>query len=140
MVRINLISKDSKERGDANALRKRIENFNFIVCMIIWEQVLTALYRVSQKLKKLSIDLSASVRLLSVAQDELKYFRNSWESVLMTASFMSSTWGIQPLFAETRLRKTKRFYDELSTDSRLVDPIRAFQVEVFHKLVDIAIN
>ena len=58
----------------------------------------------------------------------------------MTASAMSSTWGIQLLFAETRLRKTKRFYDELSVERRKPEPIRAFQVEVIYKLIEGAIN
>ena len=45
-----------------------------------------------------------------------------------------------PHFTETRQRRTKEFHDELSSDTRLVDPMRAFQVEVFYKLVDMALN
>jgi hypothetical protein len=140
LARISLTSKDCKERADAGGLKKRIENFNFIVCIVIWEKILTALHHVSQKLKATNIDLSASVRLLSAAQSELQFLRNSWESILLSASAMSKTWGVPPHFTQTRQWRTKGFHDELSSDTRLVDPTRAFQVEVFYKLVVMALN
>lgn len=139
LTRISLTGKDSKERADAMGLRKNIENYNFIVSIIVWERILTCLHRVSQHLQAVNTDLSISVRLLSAAQGELKYLRDSWDSILLTANAISSSWGIQPQFMDKRKRRTKRFHDELSTDSRLTDPMRTFQVDVFYKLVDVAI-
>ena len=140
LMRIILTSKDSKERADATALKKNIDNFYFIVCIIIWERILTSLHRVSQKLQAINTDLSASVRLLSAAHGELQYLRDSWDSVLLSATAMSSSWGIKPEFTEKRQRRTKTFHDELSSDCRLTDPMQAFKVDVFYKLVDVAIN
>ena len=139
-MRIILTSKDSKERADANALKKNIEeNFNFVVCIITWERILTSL-RVSLKLQATNTDLSASLRLLSAAHGELQYLRDSWDAVLLSVEAMSSTWGIKPEFTRKRQRPKKLFHDELSSDCRLTDPVLAFKVDVFYKLVDVAIN
>lgn len=140
LMRIILTSKDSKERADATALKKNIDSFNFVVCIIIWERILTSLHRVSQKLQATNTDLSASVRLLSAAHGELQYLRDSWDSVLLSANAMSSFWRIKAEFTDKRQRRTKKFHDELSSDCRLTDPMLAFKVDVFYRLVDVAIN
>lgn len=51
LVSIGLTSKDRKERDEAVGLRKNIENYNFVVCIIIWERILTCLHRVAQQLQ-----------------------------------------------------------------------------------------
>ena len=53
---------------------------------------------------------------------------------------MSSSWGITLEFTDKRKKTTKKFHDELSTDCRFADPMQAFKVDVFYKLVDVAIN
>jgi len=94
LMRIILTSKHSKERTDASALKKNMDNFNFVMCIIIWERILTSLHRVSQQLQTTNTDLSASVRLLSAAYGELQYMRDSWDSVLMSANAMSLSWEL----------------------------------------------
>ena len=71
---------------------------------------------------------------------ELQYLRDSWDSVPLSTTSMSSSWEIMPEFIDKRKKKTKKFHDELSTDCRLADPMQAFKVYVFFKLVDVAIN
>ena len=61
-----------------------------------------------KKLHASSTDLSASVRLLSAAHGELQYLRDSWDSVLLSANAMSSTWGIKPEFTDKRQRRTNK--------------------------------
>ena len=53
---------------------------------------------------------------------------------------MSSFWRIKAEFTDKRQRRTKKFHDELSSDCRLTDPMLAFKVDVFYRLVDVAIN
>jgi len=139
-MRIILTSKHSKERTDASVLKKNMDNFNFVMRIIIWERILTYLHRVSQQLQAINTDLSASVRLLSAAYGELQYMRDSWDSVLMSANAMRLSWGIKPEFTSKRQRRIKKFHDELSSDSRLTDPAQAFKVDVFYKLIDVALN
>ena len=49
-------------------------------------------------------------------------------------------WRIKAEFTDKRQRRTKKFHDELSSDCRLTDPMLAFKVDVFYRLVDVAIN
>ena len=101
---------------------------------------MTSFHIVPQKLQIINNDLSISVRLLSAARDDLLYLRGSWENILLFANAISSSWGIKPLFAAKRQRYTKKIHDELSRDNRLTDREQAFKVEVFYRLIDVAIN
>ena len=49
-------------------------------------------------------------------------------------------WRIKAEFTDKRQQRTKKFHDELSSDCRLTDPMLAFKVDVFYRLVDVAIN
>ena len=53
---------------------------------------------------------------------------------------LSSAWGIQSEFTKKRQRCHKRFHDELSMDCRLADATQAFKVNVFYKILDVAIG
>ena len=140
LARISLTTKYAKERADATGLRKNMENYDFVVCIVVWERILTSLYRASQKLQASNTDLSVSVRLLSAAHGDLKHLRESWDDVLLTANALSSAWGIQSEFKKKRQRCAKRFHDELSMDCRLADATQAFKVNVFYKILDVAIG
>ena len=84
----NLITKDAKERADATGLRKtwRFRRVDYIV---VWERILTLLYRASHKQQASNTDIYVSVRLLSAAQGDLKQLRASWDDLLLTANASS---------------------------------------------------
>ena len=140
LTRITLESKDPKERADAVALKAHLNRFEFILMIIIWERILTSINLASKELQKVNLDLSVSVKLLSMALEELKYLRESWNEVLGEAHTIAQRWGIPACFKSRRIRKTKRFFDELVTDSRLADAEMAFKVNNFYKVLDIAIS
>ena len=127
LSRIVLTSKENKERSEASGLKKTIETFDFRMHCCIRERILTSLHTVSQKFQTINNDLSISVRLLSVARDDLLYLRGSWENILLSANAISSR-GVKPLFAAKCQRHTKKFHDELSRNNRLTDPEHAFKV------------
>jgi len=56
-----------------------------------------------------------------------------------TSTSTSTSAQYQCLISDNQWR-TKTFHDELSSDCRLADPMQAFKVDVFYKLVDVAIN
>ena len=128
---ISLTSKDRKERDEADGIKKNMEKIKFIVNLVFWERILTCVNYTSKELQSKSIDLSAASRLLSVSLSELRYLRNSWESVRMTANALATSWGIPVEFEKRRKSRIKRFFDELASDSRIDDSERAFVVNVF---------
>ena len=86
---------------------------------------MTCVNSTSKELQSKSIDLIAASRLLSIGLSELRYLRNSWESVRMTANALATSWGIPVEFEKRRKPRIKRFFDELASDSRTDDSERA---------------
>ena len=74
-----------------------------------------------------------------MAQRELQFLRNSWDSVLMTAEALAGDWGIEPVFGSQGRRTTRDHFADLSVDSRLEDPARNFRVAVFCVVLDTAL-
>lgn len=139
LTRISLQGKTKDERDDSMALRKQLESFEFIVFLVLWERLLLSIKKASVELQSPQLDLCAALRLLSMAENELRILRNSWESILSTALDMSKTWGVTPEFQHKRDRTIKKFFDELASDERLRDPEKAFKVNIFYAVVDTAL-
>ncbi|CAB4039316.1 zinc finger MYM-type 1-like [Paramuricea clavata] len=91
---ISLTSTDKKERDEAVGIKKNIAKIDFIINLVLWERILSCTNSTSKELQSKSVDLSASSRLLSISLSELRYLRNSWESVRMTANALAASWGI----------------------------------------------
>ena len=79
-----------------------MENYDFVVCIVVWERILTLLYRASHKLKASNTNIYVSLSLLSAAKGDLKQLRASWDDLLLTANALSSAWGIQSDFKKKR--------------------------------------
>ena len=137
---ISLISKEKKERDEAVGIKTNIEKIDFIINLVFWERILTCINSASKELQSKSVDLYAASRLLSISLSELKYLRDSWESVRMTANALAASWGTPIEFDKRRKRGVKRFFDELASDSRIEDPERAFKVNIFYRTIDVAVT
>jgi hypothetical protein len=108
-----------------------MEKFEFIVVIIILERLLLAINSASSTLQAVNMNLSLASRLLSIALGEVIYMRNSWESIIATATIMASNWKISPNFSVSRKRRTKKLFDELSCDERRQNPESAFRYRFF---------
>ena len=139
LTRLSLTSTNKAERDDAKTLKNKIDKLEFVIFIVMWERVLRAINNASRELQSQKIDLSAASRLLNCALSELVILRSSWNSVLLTATALAQSWSSSVTFENKRNRKTKRFFNELSTDRRLTDPEEAFKVNVFYQTVDNAI-
>ena len=137
---ISLTSKEKKERDEADAIKKNIEKNHFIINLVSWGRILECINSASKERQSKSVDLSAASRLLSISLSELKYLRDSWESVRMTANALAVSWGIPIEFGKRRKRGVKKFFDELASDSRIEDPERAFKVNIFCRTIDVAVT
>ena len=137
---ISLSSKDKKERDEAVGIKKNIEKIDFIIFLVFWERILSCINSASQELQSKNVDLSAASRLLSISLSELRYLRNSWESVRMTANALAASWGIPVEFEKRRKPVVRRFFDELASDSRIDDSERVFKVNIFYRTVDVEIT
>ena len=81
LARLSLLSKNSKGRSVAAGLRKRMESFQFIIFIIMWERILRAFNTTSTTLQSPKMELSSAARLLNYTMNELQYLRNNWNFV-----------------------------------------------------------
>ncbi|CAB4044584.1 Hypothetical predicted protein, partial [Paramuricea clavata] len=133
LTRLSLTSTNKAEREDVKQLKNKIViiNSNLLYLSLCGREFCeqsTALQK--SCCRKRLID---EARLLNCALSELVILRSSWNSILLTATALAQFWSSSVTFEKKRNRKTKRFYDELSTHQRLTDPEEAFKVNVFYK-------
>ncbi len=140
LCKISLTSNSTKERADANGLRKKIETFEFLVFLVFWERLLLVIDRASRELQSSEMDLGRAAILLRMAMKDLEFLRSDWKSITLTASAIAINWKVEARFVEKRAWKIKKFYDELSNDERLINPEDAFRAHVFYPAVDTALN
>ena len=139
LIRLILTSEKKKERDDAKSLKEKMDSFEFILFIVMWERILRAMNSTSKELQSPKLDLSVASRLMNCSISDIELRRNSWESVKMAASALTGSWCSSLEFTQKRNRKVKRFFDELSCDDSLSDPERWFKVNVFYKAVDTAL-
>ena len=136
LTKIALTSNDSKERGIAVGLRKKMESYEFIVFIVFWERVLRAFNNTSREMQSPKMDLSAASRLLNTTKNELQYLRDNYQSVLDTASAIASSWNITPSFTHSRryFVSNQRYINDIS------EPTEFFKVNVFYRTLDVALT
>ena len=74
-----------------------------------------------------------------MARSELKRLRDSWDSVLEEAKTVAKSWNSQFVFKEVRNLVIKKFFDEVCRDERLRDAESKFKVNIFYKIMDVAL-
>lgn len=135
-----LLSSKANERNEAILLKKKLENYNFIVLLVFHCKILQTIDAASKALQSKNIDLSISSNLLQVCLEDLEKYRKEFEDLKMQANNIAVKWSINPEFSKTRQRKVKRHFDEICEDERLQDSESFFKVNIFYRVLDIIIN
>jgi len=92
LTRLILTSEKKKERDDAKSLKERMDSFEFVLFIVMWERILRAMNSTSKELQSPKVDLSVASRLMNCSISDIELLRNSWESVKMTASALAGSW------------------------------------------------
>lgn len=135
-----LLNSKADERNEAILLKKKVENYNFIMLLVFYCKVLQTIDAASKALQSKAIDLSNASKRLQVCLAELEKYRHEFEDLKTEANIITVKWYINPEFPKTRQRKVKRHFDEICEDERLQDPESLFKVNVFYRVLDIIIN
>ena len=132
-----LTSTKPKERDEAMAIIKQIENFDFVFMLVVQCKILEIVNIPSKAMQCNTIDLISAHKLLQKAAQNIAELRTSFDAVMNEASSILSQWGLPRQFSNKRAKKTKTFFDELSKGLALSDPVKRFRVTVFLPLMDI---
>uniref|UniRef100_A0A8C2Z5F3 HAT C-terminal dimerisation domain-containing protein n=1 Tax=Cyclopterus lumpus TaxID=8103 RepID=A0A8C2Z5F3_CYCLU len=140
LTKICLLSNKKEECAEAEGLKHSMENFEFVLQTVIQGKLLETVNVVSQSLQKQNVDILQASEYLAGVLQSLAALRGEFQSLKESAQDLAQSWGISPTFLQKRARCTKRHFDELCEDERLLDPEEHFKVSVFYQTVDIAIT
>ena len=85
-----LTSKKAKERDEAMAIKKQIENFDFVSMLVVQCKILQIVNIPSKGMQYKTIDLISAHKLLQTAAEDIVQLR-SFDAALNEASIIAST-------------------------------------------------
>ena len=121
LTHIILTSTKLKERDKAMAIKKQIENFDFVCMLVVQCKILLIVNIPSKAIQCKTIDLISAHKLLQTAAEDIVQLR-SFDAVLNKASTIASTGGLQRQFLNKRAKKTNAYFDEISEGITSSDP------------------
>ena len=115
-----LTSTKPKEKDEAMAIKKQIENFDFACMLVVQCKILQIVNISSKAMQCKTIDL-ISDKLMETAAEDIVQFRRSFDALLNKASTISSTWGLLRQFLNKKAKKAKAYFNEISEGITLGD-------------------
>jgi len=126
-------------KSDAKNLFELLGNFEFILGMVIWHDILFAIDTVSKKLQSASMCIDSALQQI---EGIMQYFNNNrnegFESSLKIAKKKLATeMGVEPTFPlKHRVTRKKHFDESECSDEAILQAEKAFEVNYFLVMVD----
>ena len=114
LTHIILTSTKSKERDEAMAIKKQIENFDFPCILVVQCKILQIVNIPSKPMQCKTIDLISAHKLLQTAAEDIAQLIRNFDAVLNESFTIASTWGLPRQFLNKRAKKTKAYFHEIS--------------------------
>ena len=123
----------------AKGLKKKLESFEFVLILTIWEHILRPLYMVSKKLQSIDSNLDNACECLKSAISIIQNLREKYEELVASATNLCNSWGISVNNNQLRRIYSKIFYGDLDGDKRQDITEENLRVKVFLPLIDTAL-
>lgn len=138
LIELNEKTDDPKTASEANSLVNHMEDFSFLVCLLVWHDLLFEINIISKSLQGKGKGVSDAVYKFNNCLDFLDKFReNGYTNAVISARDIAEELEIQPIFPEKRIRRKKRvFLYESASDEVQSTAEDTFKREVFYPLVD----
>lgn len=128
---------DPTTASEALSLINQMEDFSFLVCLVIWHSLLFEVNLVSKSLQAKSTDISSAVDKYNKCLEFFETFREKgFVDSIITAKEIAAELDIEPVFPEKRIRKKKRVFSYESNEEVQTSPEETFKREVFLELVN----
>ncbi|XP_066375027.1 uncharacterized protein [Miscanthus floridulus] len=135
-------TEDPKSVSEAGSLVTTIENFEFLVGMIIWEDILSVINMVSKKLQSPIVCLDSTLKQIEGVISYFKKYRDTGLSAsIETAKSIASSLDVEPTFPTKHKGKRKKQFDEQDDETEELQrsAIDDFNDDYFLVIVDYAI-
>uniref|UniRef100_A0A3B5Q119 DUF4371 domain-containing protein n=1 Tax=Xiphophorus maculatus TaxID=8083 RepID=A0A3B5Q119_XIPMA len=138
LQKLGEVAGDSKIVSEAKSLSDEIVCMEFLVCLIVWYDLLCEINFASKALQAADVSMDTAIRLIkSLKEFLLKYGEEGFQKSLDIVGKIAIEMDASPEFKEKRLRKQKKFPDDNScTGHHEKEPTRHFRCMVFNVIVD----
>ncbi|KAG6413837.1 hypothetical protein SASPL_126552 [Salvia splendens] len=127
------------DKTDANNLLKALGSFEFILGMVIRYDILFAVNTVSKRLQSPSMCIDTTLQQIEDMKNYFNNYRNEGFASSMTiAKSIASEMGVEPSFSVKRKAQRKKHFDEIDTNEEILQAEKAFEVNYFLVVVDMA--
>nr|TKW14774.1 hypothetical protein SEVIR_5G188900v2 [Setaria viridis] len=131
---------EPKDRSDAKNLFDALGSFEFLIGMVIWHDILFAVNKVSKKLQSPAMCIDSTLKQIQGIMQYFENYRNEgFSSSLIIAKGIATDMGVEASFPEKRRATRKKQFDESNCQEEILEAEKAFEVEYFFVLVDMAI-
>jgi len=131
LTNIMLTSDKKEEMNRAKGLKKKLESFEFVLILTIWEQILRPFYVVSKKLQSVDSNLHNACECLRSAITIIQNLRENYRELVTSVTHLcNSQW---------RQVYSKHFFGDLDGDRRQDVTDGNLRVKVFLTLIDTAL-
>jgi hypothetical protein len=133
---------DAKGVSEAQSLVTALENFEFLVGMVIWHDILFSINMVSKKLQSKVVCMDSTLSQIEGVISYVKSYRNEgFTTSINIAKTIASDMNVDPQFPTKRRGKRKRHFDEESDEDEEIRSAReSFRVDYFLVMIDAAIT
>ncbi|KAM6571870.1 hypothetical protein CsatA_015950 [Cannabis sativa] len=135
-------NEDAKTRSDAETLSTyNIHNFEFLVSMVIWYDLLFAINIASKILQNEYMQIDVAIKELKILLSFLqKYRETGFENALTKATEIASMMEVEPVFIEKRKVYRKKQFDESVNEGVTQSAAESFKIDYFLCIIDQAIS
>lgn len=98
-------SNDSVAASEELSLIQNMEQFEFIVTIVAWYDILFQVNIVSKAMQSETMDLPNASQLLKNCSEFVKQYRHSFSSTIITAKEIASLAEINPVFKQSDLEE-----------------------------------
>ena len=137
LTHIILTSTKPKERNEAMAIKKQIENFDFVCMLVVQCKILEIVNIPSKAMQCKTINLISAHILLQTAAEDIVQLKRSFGAVLSEGSTIASTWSLPRQFFNKSAKKTKAYFVEIYEGITFSDLKKRFCVTAFFPIMDI---
>ncbi|XP_073362861.1 uncharacterized protein [Aegilops tauschii subsp. strangulata] len=128
--------------SDAQSLFKALGQFETLVGMIIWHDILFSINMVSKMLQEKMVCIDATLKHIDGVKSYFQKYRDEgFNSSIESAKAIALDMGIEPQFRTKRKSRRKKHFDEISDEDEdlQLSAIESFRVTYFLVIVDTAI-
>uniref|UniRef100_A0A2S2PYQ8 Zinc finger MYM-type protein 1 n=1 Tax=Sipha flava TaxID=143950 RepID=A0A2S2PYQ8_9HEMI len=132
---------DLMAQSEAVSLSNEIGNYEFILSLVIWYDILTEVNIVSKSLQDHNTDINTSVKMVqSLIQFLHQYRENGFNFAKIAAKKLAEDADIAVAFKNPRVRKKTKLFDYENVDEPVLNNEDRFRTNYFFIVLDHAIQ